>query len=81
MKNDLPLSFRRLEYTPPPFTFTQVALDFALNPERTIVKSRISVEPTTGEHTSLVLQGQDLEFISLRINGTPIVNLKLRPNY
>ncbi|MCE7528108.1 aminopeptidase N [Polynucleobacter sp. IMCC 30228] len=79
MKNDLPLSFRRLEYTPPPFTFTQVALDFALNPERTIVKSRISVEPTTGEHTSLVLQGQDLEFISLRINGAPHRQFEITP--
>ena len=79
MKTDLPLSFRRLEYTPPAFTFTQVELDFALNPERTIVKSRISVEPTTGDHPSLVLQGQDIEFISLRINGQAHRHLEITP--
>jgi len=79
MKTDLPLSFRRLEYTPPAFTFTQVDLDFALNPERTIVKSRISVEPTSGDHPSLVLQGQDIEFISLRINGQAHRHLEITP--
>ena len=79
MQTDLPLSFRRLEYTPPPFTFTQVELDFALNPERTIVKSRISVEPTSGDHPSLVLQGQDIEFISLRINGQAHRQLEITP--
>ncbi|NBS75664.1 MAG: aminopeptidase N, partial [Betaproteobacteria bacterium] len=79
MKTDLPLSFRRLDYTPPAFTFTQVELDFALNPERTIVKSRISVEPTTGDHPSLVLQGQDIEFISLRINGHAHRHLEITP--
>ncbi len=79
MKTDLPLSFRRLDYTPPAFTFTQVELDFALNPERTIVKSRISVEPTSGDHPSLVLQGQDIEFISLRINGQAHRHVEITP--
>ena len=79
MKTDLPLSFRRLEYTPPPFLFTQVDLDFALNPERTIVKSRITVAPAAGGQPSIVLQGQDLEFISLRINGSAHRQFEITP--
>jgi len=79
MKTDLPLSFSRLEYTPPPFLFTQVELDFALNPERTIVKSRITVSPAVGGQPSLVLQGQDLEFISLRINGSAHRQFEISP--
>jgi len=43
------------------------------------VKSRISVEPTSGDHPSLVLQGQDIEFISLRINGHAHRHLEITP--
>ena len=77
MKTEIPHRFHRLQYSPPDYKFTKVELDFALDPLRTIVKSRIEVVPnfSTYENAnkdklpSLVLQGQSLEFISLRING------------
>ena len=73
MKTDLAHSFQRLAYCPPPFLFGQVDLDIALDPAKTIVKSRIEVLPNPAiaaeRPTSLVLQGIDLEFMSLRING------------
>ena len=43
MKTDLPLNFRRLDYRPPVYTFEQVELDIALDPARTIVKSRLEI--------------------------------------
>jgi aminopeptidase N len=71
MKTDLPQSFRRLEYRPPVYTFDQVELDIALDPARTIIKSRIEVLPGKSFEAGapLVLVGHELEFVSLRING------------
>jgi aminopeptidase N len=81
MKTDLPQSFRRLEYLPPVYTFDQVELDIALDPARTIVKSRIEVLPGKSfkAGTPLVLVGQELEFVSLRINGEAHRHFELTP--
>ena len=81
MKTELAQSFRRLEYRPPVYTFDQVELDIALDPARTIVKSKIEVLP--GESfepgAPLVLLGQELEFVSLRINGEAHRHFELTP--
>jgi aminopeptidase N len=81
MKTDLVQSFRRLEYRPPVYTFDQVELDIALDPARTIVKSKIEVLPGNGFELGapLVLLGQELEFISLRINGEAHRHFELTP--
>lgn len=81
MKTDLPLNFRRLDYRPPVYTFEQVELDIALDPVRTIVKSRLALIPGKGfePDAPLVLQGQDLEFVSLRINGEAHRHFELTP--
>ena len=81
MKTDLPQSFRRLEYRAPTYTFSQVALDIALDPARTIVKSRLEVLPGKGHEVGapLVLQGHELEFVSLRINGEAHRQFELNP--
>jgi aminopeptidase N len=81
MKTDLPLSFRRLEYLPPVYTFEQVELDIALDPARTIVKSRLELVPGKGFEPGapLVLLGQELEFVSLRINGEAHRHFELTP--
>ena len=81
MKTDLPQSFRRLEYQPPNYTFRHVELDIALDPARTIVKSRIEVLPGASHKDGmpLVLQGQELEFVSLRIDGEAHKHFELTP--
>ena len=81
MKTDLPQSFRRLEYLPPVYTFDQVELDIALDPARTIVKSRIEVLPgkSFAPGAPLVLVGHELEFVSLRINGEAHRHFELTP--
>ena len=81
MKTDLPQSFRRLEYRAPNYTFTEVELDIALDPARTIVKSRLEVLPGAGHEagTPLVLQGHELEFVSLRVNGEAHRQFELTP--
>ena len=81
MKTDLSQSFRRLEYLPPVYTFDQVELDIALDPARTIVKSKIEVLPGKSFEPGapLVLVGQELEFVSLRINGEAHRHFELTP--
>ena len=81
MNTELPQSFRRLDYLPPHYTFGQVELDFALDPARTIVKSRIEVIPGASfkAGSPLVLHGQELEFVSLRINGEAHRHFELTP--
>lgn len=81
MKTDLPQSFHRLEYRAPNYTFSQVELDIALDPARTIVKSRLEVLPDAGHEAGapLVLQGHELEFVSLRINGEAHRQFELAP--
>ena len=81
MKTDLPQSFRRLEYRPPVYTFEQVELDIALDPARTIVKSKIEVLPGKSFEPGapLVLSGQELEFVSLRVNGQAHRHFELTP--
>ena len=81
MKTDLPQGFRRLEYLPPVYTFDQVELDIALDPARTIIKSRIDVLPGKSfvPGASLVLVGHELEFVSLRINGEAHRHFELTP--
>ncbi|QWD64792.1 aminopeptidase N [Polynucleobacter sp. MWH-UH2A] len=81
MKTDLAQSFRRLEYRPPVYTFDQVELDIALDPARTIVKSKIEVLPGKSFEPGapLVLLGQELEFVSLRINGDAHRHFELTP--
>ena len=81
MKTDLAQSFKRLQYSPPAYTLAQVELDIALDPTRTIVKSRLEVLPGVSHEAGmpLVLQGHELEFVSLRINGEPHRHLELTP--
>lgn len=84
MKTDLAHSFQRLAYRPPEFLFKQVDLDIALDPAKTVVKSRIEVLPNPAlagdQASSLVLQGHDLEFMSLRINGQAHRHFELTPH-
>lgn len=81
MKTDLPQSFKRLQYQPPVYTFDHVDLDIALDPARTIIKSRLEVLPGRGFQADapLVLVGHELEFVSLRINGEAHRHFELNP--
>jgi len=61
-----------------------VELDFELQPHRTIVQSVIEVVPsprTAASHPEvpLILDGQDLEFISLRVNGQAHRHVEITP--
>jgi aminopeptidase N len=63
----------RKDYKESNFLFEHVALHFRLDADSTRVRSTISVKPNLNRetHQTLELQGEDLELISLNINGRP----------
>jgi aminopeptidase N len=65
---------RLADYKPYPFAIEGVELNFRLDPERTFVTSRLKVrrKPETPINTHLVLDGDGLSFVSLRVDGAEI---------
>ena len=84
MRTETSKGFLRLQYKAPDYQFGQVELDFELQPHRTIVQSVIEVVPspdTAASHPEvpLILDGQDLEFIGLRVNGQAHRHVEITP--
>lgn len=84
MRTETSKGFLRLEYTPPDYQFGQVELDFELRSHRTVVHSVIEVIPSaqtilSQKEIPFILDGQDLEFISLRVNGQAHRQLEITP--
>ncbi len=63
------VAFFRKDYRQPDYRVTEVALDFALDPERTIVKALLSVERNGAHDRPLRLSGDELELMSVRVDG------------
>ncbi|HEY0299789.1 MAG TPA: M1 family aminopeptidase, partial [Rhizomicrobium sp.] len=62
---------RLADYAPPPFAVDSVDLDFELDPQRTVVKSRLRIrrEKGTPASTPLRLDGVRMELLRLALNG------------
>ena len=60
------------DYAPPCYKQRSVSLDFFLDPERTILKSKIIFAPNYGKPTDLVLQGDNIQLNNLKIDGRKI---------
>jgi len=72
MRNDETVTFRRSEYTAPDFVIDRVALEFDLDAELTTVSSTLDVRRHPGSAgTVLWLDGDELEFVSLALDGRP----------
>jgi len=64
------------DYTPPDYLIEQVELRFELGEESTLVHSRLHVArnhvPTAGSPRPLVLDGQQLQLLGLRLDGAEL---------
>ncbi len=60
------------DYTPPSYRQKSVSLEFFLDYERTILKSRIVFEPNTGKTVDLVLLGENIKLNYLKIGERKI---------
>ena len=69
-----PQTIRLSEYRPPAWLVEHVALDFELEPGRTQVTSTLALIPNPDARTGqpIHLDGEDLELIEIRKNGTAL---------
>ena len=69
MRTDISQPVRLSDYKAPDFRIPEVALDFALAPEATRVKARLTLERQGDKTAPLVLMGERLGLISVAIDG------------
>ncbi|KAK6935407.1 Peptidase M1, alanyl aminopeptidase, Ig-like fold [Dillenia turbinata] len=70
---DTPKEIFLKDYKSPDYFFDTVDLRFSLGEEKTIVSSKISVFPRVeGVSAPLVLDGQDLKLLSIKVNGNAL---------
>jgi aminopeptidase N len=75
MKTDTPRPRRLKDYRPPDYLVDHVDLDFALDPERTVVQAKLTVRrnPAAGSaRKPLVLDGEQLELAHIALDGKPL---------
>ena len=72
MPDSAPQIIRREDYRPPDYRIEQVELDFDLEPRRTRVRARLTVQADHDqgdEPRPLVLDGEELELMAIAIDG------------
>ncbi|MEK1886267.1 MAG: aminopeptidase N [Phyllobacterium sp.] len=74
MRTDTGKIFHLEDYKPTDFLIPETHLEFALDPECTIVKSRLVIERRVGvgADVPLVLDGDELKLVDIRIDGAPL---------
>lgn len=75
MKTDVPRPIYLKDYAPPSFLISHAALDIALEPKHTRVRSRLSIEPNPaagGGKYALKLDGETLKLASISVDGKPL---------
>src|SRR5437762_3462865 len=74
MRTEEPRLIRLSDYRPPAWLVESVHLDVKLDPTRTPVRAtlKLSPNPAAGTPTPLVLDGDGLTLISLKIDGAPL---------
>ncbi|MGA0583957.1 MAG: M1 family aminopeptidase, partial [Castellaniella sp.] len=74
MRTDTAPTIFRQDYAPYPYRLPQVRLEFDLAAESTRVRSELRFEPApdTAPGTPLVLEGEDLELVEVRLDGRPL---------
>ncbi len=71
MRTETGQTFRLEDYRPTPYAIPETELDFILDPEKTIVRARLTIErrADTPAGAPLVLDGDGLTLLSLAIDG------------
>ena len=73
MRTDTAQPIRLKDYRPPDWLVDIVALDFSLHPSETRVRAKLTLRPNPEATAApLVLDGDGLNLVSLKLNGTPL---------
>ncbi|WP_374330863.1 aminopeptidase N [Aestuariivirga sp.] len=73
MKTDTPQPIHLADYAPVPYLIDSVDLDFRLDPQDTVVRSRLTLRPNPARSdrgAALVLDGERITLQSLALDGT-----------
>ena len=74
MRTDTSQTIYRNDYTPPGYLVDTVELGFDLDPARTIVANRMTMRRNPDSSLrAIVLHGDNLDLVALRMNGTTLV--------
>ena len=81
MRTDTGHVFRLEDYRPSDYLIRKTELDFQLDPEKTLVTARLMIERRDGVSLTapLILDGDELELVSLQINGLPATDYLADP--
>jgi len=71
-ENSTPKTIYLDEYQSPTWKVKQVNLDFDLQEGETLVKANLSIEHVDEQETDLFLNGENLELVEIRLNGSPL---------
>ncbi|MEJ5079445.1 MULTISPECIES: aminopeptidase N [unclassified Ochrobactrum] len=76
MRTETGQTFRLEDYRPTPYAIPETKLDFTLEPEKTIVRAELVIERREGTvaGTPLVLDGDELKLVSIRLDGKVLNN-------
>ena len=72
MRTDEPRAIYLKDYRAPDFRIATIDLDFVLSPEGTRVAAKMKVQRTGDKSAPLVLSGEQLKLLSLRIDGNDV---------
>jgi aminopeptidase N len=72
MRTDVPSPVRLVDYRPFPFQIESTELDFDLAPTATRVRARLTIRRTGQPTEPLVLDGEKLRLIALKLDGKPL---------
>ena len=78
MREAQPKEIRLKDYTPPPFLIDRVALDIDIRADDALVKATLSIKRNGPPDAPLVLDGDELELLSIALDGKP-VEFKVTP--
>jgi aminopeptidase N len=76
LRTDTPVTVYRKDYTPPAFAIDHVDLVLDLDPQRTVVTSTLKLQRTGAADAPLVLAGEALELVGVRLDGQPFSGVR-----
>ncbi|GAA0840813.1 aminopeptidase N [Cupriavidus pauculus] len=71
LRTDTPVTVYRKDYTPPAFAIDHVDMVLDLDPQRTVVTSTLTLRRTGAADAPLVLAGEALELVGIKLDGQP----------
>ncbi len=78
MRTDEPRAIHLKDYRAPDFRIATIDLDFVLTPEDTRVAAKMRVQRTGDRSAPLVLDGEQLKLLALRIDGADVPQARYR---